>query len=1136
MKKRKIAIFILAIITLSAAVGGAVAAWVTGARLEGTQITTGSISLNISEEQGGNIPMSKSLNWVDVDYNDADYDTLDGWATAGDVAKANFSIKNTSERSLDITVTFDSSKYANAEGVDNSIVAWFYEDNTALADGISGSQLTTTYKYLSAFDTSETKNYTLFMLTPKSLQNGFAADKNYRFDIVASGTLSSGDLQPDLVALKVDASNAKTTYEIGDTFSHDGIVVTGYYSDGSSKQITEGYTVSTPDMKTPGIKTVTVSYEGMEAYYDITVQYVKFNGESLTLEAADADPYDGRLQGNFIGALYKDNTISYTIESTDDFNNVAVYMYLHAGIWNGSDLAGVLDDAFTIYVNDVEYGPSSWNGDNNKKDYLVANINLPKGEVTITIKMGANVDNNFNFYYMRLESAGEESTLERIEVDATRANTEYHLGEEFSSANIVVTAYYSDDEPQVVDSDDYTVSTPDMTTVGIKTVTVSYQGKTATYEITVIFADEYNGTELLLEAEQANRQGNCGTENNGAAHGGKFVNAIANGDKLTFLFKSNVEQVVELHLAISHGNSGITRAFDVYVNGNESAYQFDAANSGGWFKFTAFSVCKVKLKAGLNIIVLESINTGGQVNVDYLKITPVISYDGVATTYGATSATYENCQLEEGGNLGYIETNCVITYNIYSTLAQWVELKVSVASGQGGVVQEAFELFVNGNSLGRINVTSNGWDQYYEIEVGYVQLNEGYNTIEIKAVNANFNFKYLGIAPLTNYEVFAVVTGADLVEENGKVYFTISGTVNGNVQDIESLLKAIPFDLQENCCVITNNPEYWDRSERLYLTAARVELGENTWTIYYDVTDMEIYAYHAHFGANSVNPSGDLKIDSGAAQDGKSFNVNGRKYTLINRWGQEGVLNYWGCVGLRITPILTVTDVDLTNEGDNVYLVIKGASEHFTKEQLQAALMVVEFDLQHNGSAGATQENQWKNIYDFIRTPIVYDGGNWELKIDITNLEVSAYTAHFNGGNLESANTTIDGKSVASGSKGYVIVNKYGEEDVNNDGTRFWGAIGIYVDDAIKVTAARLEAQDNTVYLALEIRIIGYAVNKLTLVDKDKSYTIAKQESQNGLYTLYFDISDMESESDFWCHLYVDGEPYVGFEAGNIYD
>lgn len=85
-----------------------------------------------------------------------------------------------------------------------------------------------------------------------------------------------------------------------------------------------------------------------------------------------------------------------------------------------------------------------------------------------------------------------EKTLSSISLDTTNVKTEFNVGEEFTSAGLVVTANYSDSTSATVTPTD--VSTPDMTSAGEKTVTVTYtEGtvtKTADYTITVKSATE----------------------------------------------------------------------------------------------------------------------------------------------------------------------------------------------------------------------------------------------------------------------------------------------------------------------------------------------------------------------------------------------------------------------------------------------------------------------------------------------------------------------------------------------------------------------------------------------------------------------------------------------------------------------
>ena len=90
----------------------------------------------------------------------------------------------------------------------------------------------------------------------------------------------------------------KTEFEVGETFSYEGLIVTITFKDGSTAVIDDKeaidyyFTVSTPDMTTPGQKTVTVSFEESEtktisATYTInvksTVKYtVTFDGNGAT--------------------------------------------------------------------------------------------------------------------------------------------------------------------------------------------------------------------------------------------------------------------------------------------------------------------------------------------------------------------------------------------------------------------------------------------------------------------------------------------------------------------------------------------------------------------------------------------------------------------------------------------------------------------------------------------------------------------------------------------------------------------------------------------------------------------------------------------------------------------------------------
>ena len=76
---------------------------------------------------------------------------------------------------------------------------------------------------------------------------------------------------PTLEKIEVTAP-AKTEYVQGEALDLAGMTVTAVYSDGNRKEITEGYQVTGYDANAVGEQTITVTYEGMEASFTVTVK------------------------------------------------------------------------------------------------------------------------------------------------------------------------------------------------------------------------------------------------------------------------------------------------------------------------------------------------------------------------------------------------------------------------------------------------------------------------------------------------------------------------------------------------------------------------------------------------------------------------------------------------------------------------------------------------------------------------------------------------------------------------------------------------------------------------------------------------------------------------------------------------
>lgn len=74
----------------------------------------------------------------------------------------------------------------------------------------------------------------------------------------------------ELTGITLNTTNVKKAFTEGETFNYTGLVVTANY-DGCDSKIVVPTSVSTPDMSTIGKQTVTVTYEGKTATYEITI-------------------------------------------------------------------------------------------------------------------------------------------------------------------------------------------------------------------------------------------------------------------------------------------------------------------------------------------------------------------------------------------------------------------------------------------------------------------------------------------------------------------------------------------------------------------------------------------------------------------------------------------------------------------------------------------------------------------------------------------------------------------------------------------------------------------------------------------------------------------------------------------------
>ena len=216
----------------------------------------------------------------------------------------------------------------------------------------------------------------------------------------------------------------KTTYYQGELFDSTGLEVSKTYNDGTSESTTD-YELSGFDSSSAGTKTITVTTSGKTTTFEISVSEASITAISVTTMPSKVNYHVGKefdSTGIVVTATASDgNTIDVTKDCT----------------YSGFDSSSPKQCEITVHY----------------------------GSFTCT----------FEVTIIRL-------TI--LEVTHMPTKTKYFTGETFDSTGLIITAYYDNGTSEQVT--DYTLSNPDMSTYGNKTVTVTFDGKTVDFSILVV--------------------------------------------------------------------------------------------------------------------------------------------------------------------------------------------------------------------------------------------------------------------------------------------------------------------------------------------------------------------------------------------------------------------------------------------------------------------------------------------------------------------------------------------------------------------------------------------------------------------------------------------------------------------------
>ncbi|MCD8215240.1 MAG: bacterial Ig-like domain-containing protein, partial [Clostridiales bacterium] len=302
-----------------------------------------------------------------------------------------------------------------------------------------------------------------------------------------------------LKSIAVTTPPAKTSYYAGETFNSSGMVVTGYFNDGSSSEITD-YSISN-SILTSGTTLVYITYDGLYATTAITVLDKTITGIEIATQPTKTSYVAGQTfdsSGMVVNAVYSDGSTaevtSYSISpstlSVNDTNVLVTY---------GNYFASV---AVSVAAKEIESISIIENP--NKVDYVEGEVFDPSGMIVeATYNDGSTsylTSSEYSYSASALTTSDNSVTIYAGDVSASVGITvvskeitdiavteypdkiSYVAGQSFDSAGMIVTASYNDGSTAVIT--DYTVS-PTTITSGTTEVTISKDGYSDTVKISV---------------------------------------------------------------------------------------------------------------------------------------------------------------------------------------------------------------------------------------------------------------------------------------------------------------------------------------------------------------------------------------------------------------------------------------------------------------------------------------------------------------------------------------------------------------------------------------------------------------------------------------------------------------------------
>lgn len=451
------------------------------------------------------------------------------WTGSDDFVKFTFGGASKHRRVSKIYIKYDSQSASNLlTGIE---LSGTYKTSYYVGEAFSSEGLVTTAKYVDQTSKTVTPSFSGFdstasgekTITVSFTENSRTVTTTYKVT-VSDYALSS----------LVVSGTIKNEFFVGDEFSHEGLVATAFYEDGSSRDVSNSdfLTFDEPDLTVAGEKDVNVYYTENDVTksdsYSITVYNIEPKSLEIITKPLKLSYFVGETfsaDGIAAKVTYNNNDTKDVDEKDLTFTN---YDMSKAGNYDvlvtyNEGLKSVTDE-FEITVNKIELTSISvktepvkttyYQGqqfdstgltieasyNNGDKKTLSSGFTLsgfdsskPSSALPITISYtedGITKQTTFNVEVIELE-------FESLSLSGTY-KTSFLYDTDFSSSGLKATLTYNSGETKDV-SNSVTVTGYDMKKVGDQTITVSYkEGQNTISTSYVITVNAITPTSLTL--------------------------------------------------------------------------------------------------------------------------------------------------------------------------------------------------------------------------------------------------------------------------------------------------------------------------------------------------------------------------------------------------------------------------------------------------------------------------------------------------------------------------------------------------------------------------------------------------------------------------------------------------------------